>query len=73
MSQKLTKEQIQSAVTLLENLSADPNAVDFLEPVPWKELELFDYPQIVKNPMDLGTVKSKLLSGEFETCDEFLG
>ncbi len=23
--------------------------------------------------MDLGTVKSKLLRGEFETCDEFLG
>ncbi len=23
--------------------------------------------------MDLATVKSKLLRGEFETCDEFLG
>ncbi len=44
MSQKLTKEQIQSAVSLLEAISADPNAGDFLEPVPWKELELLDYP-----------------------------
>ena len=72
MSHKLTKEQVQSAVALIEAISADPNAEDFLEPVPWKELELFDYPQIIKNPMDLGTVKSKLLGGEFENFDEFL-
>ena len=29
----------------------------FMNPVPWKEWKLFDYPEIVKNPMDLSTVK----------------
>ena len=29
----------------------------FLEPVPWKEWGLDDYPRIIKQPMDLGTVK----------------
>ena len=28
-----------------------------MNPVPWKEWKLFDYPEIVKNPMDLSTVK----------------
>ena len=29
----------------------------FLYPVPWKEWNLQDYPEIVKEPMDLTTVK----------------
>lgn len=29
----------------------------FLEPVKWKEWGLLDYPKVVKNPMDLGSVK----------------
>jgi hypothetical protein len=29
----------------------------FLEPVMWKEWGLLDYPKVIKNPMDLGTVK----------------
>lgn len=33
-------------------------------------MELHDYPQIIKNPMDLGTVKSKLLSGKYKTYEE---
>ena len=28
----------------------------FLQPVPWKEWDLEDYPRIIKQPMDLGTV-----------------
>lgn len=28
----------------------------FLQPVPWKEWGLDDYPRIIKQPMDLGTV-----------------
>lgn len=69
---KLTKEQIQSACTFLDTICMDPNAQPFLEPVDWKELELLDYPQIVKNPMDLQTVKSKLLKGEFANFEEFI-
>ena len=31
--------------------------VQFLRPVPWKEWNLLDYPTIVKQPMDLTTMK----------------
>ena len=33
-------------------------------------MELLDYPEVIKNPMDLGTVKSKLLSGKYKTYEE---
>jgi hypothetical protein len=41
-----------------------------LEPVDWKGLGLPDYPAIVKNPMDLSTVKSKLLKGDYSSFDD---
>ena len=34
------------------------------------EMGLLDYPQIVKNPMDLATCKEKLLSGKYSTYEE---
>lgn len=34
---------------------------------------LLDYPQIVKNPMDLATCKEKLLSGRYATYEEVFG
>ena len=34
------------------------------------EMGLLDYPQIVKNPMDLATCKEKLLSGRYATYEE---
>lgn len=57
---------------MLDTICNDANAEAFLEPVDWQELELIDYPKIVKNPMDLSTVRSKLLSGEYTTLDEFI-
>jgi len=38
----------------------------FREPVDWKTLGLFDYPQIIKRPMDLGQVKRKIESGKYK-------
>jgi len=35
----------------------DPQCEPFTEPVPWKELNLFDYPKVVKKPCDLGQVE----------------
>ena len=34
------------------------------------EMGLLDYPQIVKSPMDLATVKSNLLSGKYSTYEQ---
>ncbi|KNB44841.1 hypothetical protein JH06_1429 [Blastocystis sp. subtype 4] len=43
----------------------------FLEPVPWKEWGLDDYPRIIKQPMDLGTVNKKMTAGEYKDIFEF--
>eukprot|EP01121_Diplochlamys_sp_Union-15-3_P019662 TRINITY_DN7471_c0_g1_i1.p1 TRINITY_DN7471_c0_g1~~TRINITY_DN7471_c0_g1_i1.p1 ORF type:complete len:658 (-),score=111.30 TRINITY_DN7471_c0_g1_i1:52-2025(-) len=45
---------------LLEELMAIPTASDFLYPVDPVALNLPDYKDIIKNPMDLSTVKKKL-------------
>lgn len=34
------------------------------------EMGLLDYPQIVKNPMDLGTIKENIMSGKYSTYEE---
>lgn len=36
------------------------DSVPFREKVNWKELELYDYPKIVKYPMDLNTIQTKI-------------
>jgi hypothetical protein len=42
------------------------SAVPFREPVDWKGLGLYDYPQIIKKPMDLGTVKKHLKAKKYK-------
>ena len=42
----------------------------FRDPVPWEEYGLVDYLQIVKIPMDLGTVAAKLKRKEYGTLHD---
>ena len=63
----LSPEDLKKAEELLIAIKKDKNSELFLEPVDWKGkqylysgLGLDDYPVIVKNPMDLLTVKSKI-------------
>ena len=65
----LTEADVQDALNLIDTISQDANAMPFLEPVDWKGLGLDDYPQIVKNPMDLGTVSENLKAGNFATFE----
>ena len=44
----------------------------FNEPVNAKALKLPDYHRIVKQPMDLGTVKGRLLSLEYDQLEPFV-
>jgi hypothetical protein len=45
----------------------------FLVPVDWKGWGLNDYLDIVKEPMDLGTIQTKLKAGKYSTWKEFYG
>ncbi len=40
------------------------------EPVDWKDLNILDYPEKVRNPMDLWTVMKKLDNSEYNTVEE---
>jgi len=42
---------------ILQAFMQDPQSVPFLNPVPWKELHLFDYPKVIKNSCDLRQVE----------------
>lgn len=56
---------------ILKKLMKSENCMYFLEPVDWKALNLPHYPTIIKHPMDLGTIKTKLERGEYGSVDDF--
>lgn len=57
-------------VTILNKMSSRRDAEDFLTPVRWREFQLDDYPTIVKNPMDIGTVLGKIKNGIYKSQEE---
>jgi len=64
-------ESLQDCYKLLQTLRTHKLAWPFIEPVNAIALNLPDYYQIVKNPMDLGTVQDHLLKGRYTTIDSF--
>ena len=65
-------EEIKILHKIFEILEGDPLAYDFLEPVDYVALNILDYPKIITQPMDLGTVKKKLDDNVYPTFKEFL-
>lgn len=43
----------------------------FRERVNWEEWGLYDYLQVVKEPMDLGTIRTKLAKNDYKKPAEF--
>ena len=60
LSLEIGNEEIKILHKIFEILEGDPLAYDFLEPVDYVALNILDYPKIITNPMDLGTVKKNL-------------
>ena len=56
----ITIEQVPLLIDLISMISMNENCQPFLEPVNWEELEIKDYPEVIKNPMDIETVKQNL-------------
>ena len=50
-------DEMEQCRQILKMLQARPDAEPFLVAVDWKALDLPDYPDVIKNPMDLGTVE----------------
>ena len=64
---------------IFDALESDQQAYDFLEPVDYVgqiynkiALGLDDYPSIVKNPMDISTIKKNLKNIKYNTLQEVL-
>ena len=49
------------AEALIQALVNDYRSVEFRQPVDYISLGIIDYPAIIKNPMDLSTVKVSLI------------
>lgn len=62
----------KAAKRLINNLWKHPNAWIFHEAVDPIKLNIPDYLDIIKNPMDLSTVKTKLGNNEYTKISDFL-
>ena len=58
--------KILSTIIMLEE------SYKFLEPVDYVKYNIPDYPEIIKYPKDLGSIKQKLENDGYETIQEFL-
>lgn len=65
-----TLEWSKEMMQVLEKVFNKPEAEWFLTPVDWEALQLPDYPLIITKPMDLGTVRNKLLATQSTTSDD---
>jgi len=61
-------EPLKRIGKIVNSFLARPDAGPFREPVDWRSLELWDYPTVITNMMDLGTVKRKLERSQYETA-----
>ncbi|CAG9318618.1 unnamed protein product [Blepharisma stoltei] len=68
----LTAEDELKACQMISLLELHDESEDFLEPVDWKFLNLPDYPFVIKNPIDLGTIKNKLNRKVYRNLSEFI-
>ncbi|KAL7549835.1 hypothetical protein ACHAWF_013091 [Thalassiosira exigua] len=55
---------------LVSTFYAKADAEPFRDPVDWQSLGLFDYPQVIKKPMDLGLVKQRINEGKYKTIHD---
>lgn len=68
---KLFSQAFKSCASLLSKLMKHKHGWVFNTPVDVKGLGLHDYYSIIKHPMDLGTIKSRLSKNWYKTPEEF--
>lgn len=64
------EEPIKRVDKIVTSILARPDAAPFAEPVDWRGLELYDYPQVITKMMDLGTIKRRLERGQYNTAHQ---
>lgn len=72
MSQTLSPEDSSRLESLLTALEEIEDSEPFREPVDYQGLGLQDYPLVVRQPMDLSTVRRKARQGDYAQAGEAL-
>jgi hypothetical protein len=62
------QEALKRVTKIVDAFVLRNDCAPFLEPVDWRGLELYDYPTIIKKPMDLGTIKRKLERNQYKSA-----
>jgi Bromodomain len=62
------QEALKRVTKIIDAFVLRNDCAPFLEPVDWRGLELYDYPTIIKKPMDLGTIKRKLERNQYKSA-----
>ncbi|KAG0043445.1 hypothetical protein BGZ83_011402 [Gryganskiella cystojenkinii] len=66
--------QLRFCHTILKEFAKKSHAefmFPFMEPVDWVKFAIPDYPKIIRIPMDVGTIKTKLETDKYEDASEF--
>ena len=69
---EIGEEEKKKLGKIFETMENDAQALDFLTPVDYVGLGILDYPTIITNPMDLGTVKKNLENGDYKLFQDFM-
>mmetsp|Transcript_14635 Transcript_14635/g.40672 ORF Transcript_14635/g.40672 Transcript_14635/m.40672 type:complete len:215 (-) Transcript_14635:1522-2166(-) len=65
-----TEAQWAAMSKVLQSMIQRSDTEPFRVPVDWKGMGLFDYPTLIKKPMDLGTVKRNINSRKYKTIPD---
>ena len=68
---EIRKEDIKRLKEVINEIEDDPKSYEFREPVPWRELGLNDYSDIIKKPMDLKSARNKLIKQKYSKYEDF--
>ncbi|GMH83816.1 hypothetical protein TrVE_jg3523 [Triparma verrucosa] len=63
-------EELRAVTRIVESLIARTDSGPFREPVDWKGMGLWDYPDVISELMDLGTVLKKIRQGKYENVND---
>ena len=63
---EIQKSDIKRLKECMNEIEQDPVSFNFLDPVPWKKLGLFDYPDVIQKPMNLRKVRQQLVQGRYK-------
>lgn len=67
----MTLAQRDVLLEKLKNLKKTKNSVPFLKPVDYIALDIPDYLKVIKNPMDVGTIETKLMENKYKSIQAF--